>query len=96
MSCEVDGAVWPLDSDMSLRLFHYSRLGTPEEVANRIRACDSFFHHPSEIASTAMYDWDLHTVDSYAKGVERTAVLPSVLVPFRGSHPEAAVRHILK
>ncbi len=93
MNCEVDGLVWPHD-DGTPRLFHYTRVGTPEQIGRRIRNLDTLFHAEEELDPLRPYDFELREVDGHLKG--RDARLPrldpqKVLAPYGGMHPKVMV-----
>jgi hypothetical protein len=89
MALEADGLVWPADDGIP-RLYHYSRLGTPEEIGRRLRNLDSLFHRDEELDCERPYDFVLREVDSHLKPEYRTpkTVDSSVLQPYCGTHPK--------
>lgn len=72
-------------------IFHYSRVGNPQIIANRVRNLDHFFHAPERIADEAEpYNFsEMRKLDTYVKGT-RIEVDPDaslVNFPLEG-HPK--------
>lgn len=94
---------WMNDPSASLlilsnpRIYHYSRVGDPQVIANRVRNLDGFFHTPDKIKSGELDPYDFSTtrkLDTYVIGHE-TEVDPNArIVPFPlASHPKAVLEH---
>lgn len=52
-------------------MYHYSRMGNPQSVADRVRNLDHFYHRPESIGQAAPYDFGTtRKLDTYVSGVE--------------------------
>jgi hypothetical protein len=76
------------------RLYHYSRIGDPKQIADRVRNLDCFFHAPDKVQAGELppYDFDtLRKLDTYVVGhkteIEEAAQLSDF--PLSG-HPTMA------
>ena len=96
----VDGAmrfdpIDPKDMAVSIRpyIWHYSRMGDPAMVAERVRNLDGFFHAPESIGQAAPYDFGTtRKLDTYATDAKIEQV-SDVLEPFDvHRHPAEARR----
>ncbi len=101
---DVDGAMRfdPIGSQVRMRteaarMFHYSRIGDPQQIADRVRNLDRFFHAPEKVKDGALppYDFEaLRKLDTYVVGheseVEPTARLMNFPIE---CHPKAALEY---
>jgi len=73
------------------KIYHYSRVGDPQTIANRVRNLDTFFHAPSRVAPAAKpYDFTtLRKLDTYVVD-RRVEIDPAArLLSFpRTKHPK--------
>lgn len=93
MNCQVEGLVWPVDEGLP-RLFHYSRLGEPEDIARRIHTLDGLFHAPETLRLPTKYDWGLRAFDTHAMTESPEGRPGSVLTPYEGAHPKAMLERL--
>lgn len=102
---DVDGAMrfdpcTPRERKKSLstaKIYHYSRVGDPQAIAERVRNLDGFFHEPSRVEQGEVKPYDfsrLRKLDTYVIGAlpaeEDNASLADF--PLEG-HPRGVVEH---
>lgn len=79
------------------RIFHYSRVGEPGLIAERVRNLDTFFHKPEAVSDGTLPDYDfsqLRKLDTYVVGHAPEADDNDRLTNFpRGCHPALALEH---
>jgi hypothetical protein len=82
------------------RIFHYSRIGDSQQVAERVRNLDRFYHPGGEVRTDAVEPYDfghLRKLDTYVVGHVPENAEAAVLVAFPlDAHPTAALRHFLE
>ncbi|MBD3260641.1 MAG: hypothetical protein GF334_03020 [Candidatus Altiarchaeales archaeon] len=70
-------------------MFHYSRIGDPELISQRVRNMDTFYH-PEEnllpVEEVPEYDFVCREFDNYAKEDAPKEVEPQLLT-YQGTHP---------
>lgn len=79
--------------DIPPSIYHYSRVGDPQVVAERVRNLDGFFHEPAAIEQGTIAPYDFRRtrkLDTYVKGAPDENALARLL-PFESTHP-AGVR----
>ncbi len=72
-----------------LWMFHYSRIGDPALISQRVRNMDTFYHEDVTLISKEdlpKYDFVCREFDNYAK-VDGPKEVESQLVPYQGTHP---------
>jgi hypothetical protein len=79
------------------RIFHYSRVGDPVRIAERVRNLDGFFHPPDRIADKIATPYDftvLRKLDTYVidHGTEVDQDAHLIRFPL-DAHPRAALDH---
>lgn len=88
MNCE------PLTANQShdaagIWMYHYSRMGDPQEISQRVRNLDGFYHAPDTLMDPAElpdYDFKTRQWDNYSK-VETPPEVDSQLLKYLGTHP---------
>lgn len=101
---DVDGAMRfdPTGSQVRMRtdaarMFHYSRIGDPQQIADRVRNLDRFFHAPEKVKDGELppYDFsELRKLDTYVVGHEAETDSAARLVTFPiERHPQAAIEY---
>jgi hypothetical protein len=81
--------VFPIPSESGLWIYHYSRIGDPDEIAKRVRNVDTFFHAEDNLPAESdltPYDFATKEYDSYAF-TENPQATDSKLVNYQGTHP---------
>lgn len=98
---DVDGAMRfdPLGSGecrmaIDPKIYHYSRVGNPQMIADRVKNLDGFFHAPEAIAvEAAPYDFEhLRKLDTYVKGASSEIAEDATLAAFPLDGHPAGVR----
>jgi hypothetical protein len=99
---DIDGAmkfdpVNPIEKRWQIphHIFHYSRVGDPQVIAERVRNLDGFFHAPAAIQSgrIAPYDFTrLRKLDTYVKDAPIEVATDAVLSDFDPAGHPAGVR----
>lgn len=98
---DVDGAMRfdPIGSQIRMRteaarIFHYSRVGDPKQIADRVRNLDRFFHAPEKVQAGEVQPYDFATLrklDTYVIGHEVESDPTAQLDGFPiERHPKAA------
>lgn len=98
---DVDGAMRfdPIGHQIRMRteaarIFHYSRVGDPKQIADRVRNLDRFFHAPEKVQDGDLPAYDfaaLRKLDTYVVGHEAETDPVARLMNFPvGCHPKAA------
>lgn len=77
------------------RIYHYSRVGDPMEVARRVRNLDLFYHLPATVGEVEEpYDFTkTRKLDTYVKGHVAEVDPAATLTPFTGTHPAGVREH---
>lgn len=79
------------------RIYHYSRVGDPASVAQRVRNLDTFYHDPSVVAETGSvgdYTFALRKLDTYVLGHAPESDDEARLLPFDlREHPAGILTH---
>lgn len=77
---------------VTVPIYHYSRIGDPKLIAERIRGLDRMFHAPEKVTEGDLpaYDFVPRQLDTYVKDAP-AELAPGVLQPWTGNHP-AGVR----
>lgn len=73
----------------SLWMYHYSRLGDPQAISQRVRTLDSLFHaEETLLPKTTLpdYTWRTRQWDNFSK-VEIPPEVNAEFVTYRGTHP---------
>lgn len=78
-------------------IYHYSRVGDPQKVAERVRNLDTFFHAPEKVAAeVGPYDYgQLRKLDTYVVGAKIEEDRQAQLVDFEVSRHPRAVREMM-
>lgn len=78
-------------------IYHYSRVGDPRLIAQRVRNLDTFYHDPKLVAdadSIAPYAFEPRKLDTYVIGYRAEPDPDAGLVPFPlHAHPEGVLEH---
>lgn len=101
---DVDGAMKfePIGQQTRMRteaakMFHYSRVGDPALIAERVRNLDKFFHAPQSVEAGELEPYDfgqLRKLDSYKIGHVAETDPNARLMSFPlGCHPRMAIEH---
>lgn len=101
---DVDGAMRfdPIGQQIRMRteaarMFHYSRIGDPQQIADRVRNLDRFFHAPEKVKDGELPPYDfkaLRKLDTYVVGHESEAEPAARLMNFPiECHPKAALEY---
>lgn len=100
---DVDGAMRfdPVGEQCRVRalaaIYHYSRVGDPQVIAERVRNLDGFFHEPQKVEQGAIRPYDfsqLRELDTYVIGSEGTVAKRGSLVNFDVDwHPAGVKEH---
>lgn len=79
------------------RIYHYSRVGDPQQIAERVRNLDRFFHAPGEVEAGPLPPYDFSTLrrlDTYVLGHAAETEPRDLLLRFDiGGHPQAALEY---
>lgn len=73
----------------SIWMWHYSRMGDPQEISQRLRNLDGFYHEPDTLMDpTDLPDYDFKTRqwDNFSK-IENPPEVDSDLLKYLGTHP---------
>ncbi len=76
-------------AESGLWLYHYSRIGDPQVIAERVRNVDTFFHAEENLPQESElppYDFTTREYDSYAF-TENPKETNSPLLNYQGTHP---------
>lgn len=91
MNCEIIGGT-PGDHGASgLWMYHYSRIGEPEVISQRVRNMDSFYHPEQNLLPTEEvpeYDFVCREFDNYAREGSPQKVNAHLLT-YQGTHPKS-------
>ncbi len=82
-------SVPPVHRNSGLWMYHYSRIGDPQLIAERVRNVDTFFHAEDNLpkeAELSPYDFTTREYDSYAF-TENPKNTNSELLIYMGTHP---------
>lgn len=76
-------------------IYHYSRIGDPAAIAERVRTLDMMFHPKDRVAASAPpYDFGLRKLDTYVVGApQETDPIASVEHFDPSRHPAEALTH---
>jgi hypothetical protein len=77
-------------------IYHYSRIGDPTIIAERVRNLDRMFHPPERVAAgvLAPYTFEPRKLDTYVLGHEAEADSDARLTSFPlADHPRLAIEH---
>ena len=105
---DIDGAMRfdPCDSSevrmrtQAGRIFHYSRVGDPKLIADRVRNLDRFFHAPEKVQDGELPPYDfgqLRKLDTYVVGHEAETADGARLMDFPlDRHPKMAREYFVR
>lgn len=80
-------------------MYHYSRVGDQESIAQRVRNLDTFYHDPAVVAAPDQvrpYSFDLRVLDTYKLDAEICRDEDAFLVPFPLDQHPAGVREYFR
>lgn len=86
--------------EIAPRIYHYSRVGSPEAIARRVRNLDTFYHDPANVKTeeeVGSYRFDeLRKLDTYVVDHKTEADESATLLPFSlADHPAAVLEYYL-
>lgn len=101
---DVDGAmrfdpIFPGERSWKIpaRIYHYSRVGDPQAISERVRNLDRFFHAPDRVAAGAIAPYDftaMRKLDTYVTGHKHEPAQDARLLEFpMADHPAGVVEH---
>jgi hypothetical protein len=73
----------------NLWMYHYSRLGDPQAISQRVRTLDGLFHAEETLIpreELPNYDWGTRRWDNFSR-VEKPPEVQAEFLAYRGAHP---------